>query len=167
MKQRFVFLVVFLLLFSVFLPVLSASATYNLREVDPDDQNGFPPGDNDWNGGNQAQPCRDYIIPDSNTRQLTTRELWQWDYETLGYILNEIFARYGYVFKAGGDYEEYFLQRSWYTPNASSDNQKYVYDKLTSLEWNNERLVKDVRQAMRDTNNYNTNGMNWRDVICQ
>jgi hypothetical protein len=108
---------------------------------------------------------RQYLIEDSSTRQLTESELWQWDYETLNYIYDEIMARHGYVFKSGEKYEEYFTQRPWYTKNASSDNQKYVYDKLTSLEWANYDLIKAVMQTMKDTNNFNTDGLNWRDVI--
>lgn len=110
---------------------------------------------------------REYLIEDSNRRQLTESELWQWDYETLGYIFNEIFARYGYVFNSGGEYETYFLQRPWYTPNTNTDNQKMVMDKVTRLEWANYDLIKAVRQAMRDAKNYNTGGLNWRDVIGQ
>ena len=109
--------------------------------------------------------AQQYLIEDSNTRQLTREELWQWDYETLMYIINEIMARHGYVFNSGGEYEAYFLQRPWYTPNTNSDNQTMVYDKLSTLEWYNERLAKQVRQEMRDTQNYNTGGLNWRDVI--
>ena len=37
-----------------------------------------------------------YLIADSDTRELTRDELWEWQYEALGYILNEIFARHGY-----------------------------------------------------------------------
>ncbi len=109
--------------------------------------------------------AQQYLIEDSDRRQLTEGELWRWDYETLGYILNEMFARHGYVFNAGGDYEAYFTQRPWYSRNASADNQTLVYDQLSTLEWYNERLIKTVRQAMRDAENYNTGGLNWRDVI--
>ena len=35
-----------------------------------------------------------YIIPDSDSRLLTEDELWDWQYEALGYIYNEIFARH-------------------------------------------------------------------------
>ena len=52
-----------------------------------------------------ASADRMYLIPDSNTRYLTEDELWQWDYESLGYIYNEIFARHGYVFTSGGKYD--------------------------------------------------------------
>lgn len=42
-----------------------------------------------------------YILPDSNSRELTWDEVARWDYETLGYAFNEIFARHGYVFHPG------------------------------------------------------------------
>ena len=42
-----------------------------------------------------------YLIPDSDARQLTEAELWEWDYESLGYILNEIFARHGCYYEMG------------------------------------------------------------------
>ena len=45
-----------------------------------------------------------YLIPDSNTRHLTEEELWEWDYESLGFIYHEIFARHGFIFNPGGQY---------------------------------------------------------------
>lgn len=99
-----------------------------------------------------------YLIPDSNSRQLTEAELWEWDYESLGYILNEIFARHGYNFIPGEKYDYYFSCMPWYTPNANPDNQTACYSKLSSVEWYNEHLVKEVRAAMRATKNYNPGG---------
>lgn len=81
---------------------------------------------------------RMYLIPDSNTRRLTDEELWEWDYESLGYILNEIFARHGYVFISGGKYERYFSRKPWYTPNSNSNNQLYCYPYLNNTEWYNQ-----------------------------
>jgi len=109
--------------------------------------------------------AREYIIEDSNTRRLSKTELWEWSYESLGFILNEIFARYGYVFESGGQYEAYFTRLSWYAKNANPDNQKMVYNRLSLLEWVNEALVKAVRAEMRAANNYNTGGRNYLDYI--
>lgn len=92
---------------------------------------------------------RSYLIPDSDTRRLTEAELWQWDYESLGYILNEIFARHGYNFIPGEKYDYYFRCMPWYTPNQDSNNQRACYSQLTQVEWANEHLVKEVRAAMR------------------
>ena len=89
-----------------------------------------------------------YLIPDSNTRELTEAELWEWDRESLGYIFNEIFARHGYVFKAGGQYDMWFRSMPWYTPNANPDNQTQVYPYLTNLEWNNYQTIKKVAADM-------------------
>ena len=99
-----------------------------------------------------------YLIADSNMRKLTETELWKWDYESLGYILNEIFARHGYDFIPGGQYDIYFRSLPWYTPNNSNDNNKTCYDRLNEAEWYNQDLIKQVRQYMRDTKNYNSKG---------
>ena len=99
-----------------------------------------------------------YLIPDSDSRQLTEAELWEWDYEFLGYILNEIFARHGYNFIPGEKYDYYFSCMPWYTPNENPDNQSACYSKLSSVEWYNEHLVKQVRATMRATKNYNPGG---------
>ena len=101
---------------------------------------------------------RAYLIPDSDTRKLTTTELWEWDYESLGYILNEIFARHGYNFIPGQKYDYYFSCMPWYTPNANPNNQRACYSKLTSVEWANEHLVKEVRAQMRAAGTRNESG---------
>lgn len=112
-----------------------------------------------------ALATRQYIIPDSDTRELTVEELWGWDYESLGYILNEIFARHGYNFIPGGPYDNFFSQRPWYVPNANPDNSAACYPKLSKLEWRNERLVKDVRAAMRAQHTTNRSGKHYLDYV--
>ena len=94
-----------------------------------------------------------YIISDSNTRRLTEAELWEWQYDALGYILNEIFARHGFAFDPYGRYYNYFDNQSWY-----HEDPAFTYDRLNSTEWYNERLVKDVRQTMRETAFFNPDG---------
>ena len=59
-----------------------------------------------------------------------------------------LLARYGYVFQSGGKYDQWFSMMPWYTPNASSDNQKYVYPKLSQLEWDNYHTIKKVAKDM-------------------
>ena len=99
-----------------------------------------------------------YLIHDSNTRELTEEELWQWDYESLGYIMNEIFARHGYVFEAGGKYDNYFRCMQWYTPNDNPDNTKACYPQLKVTEWNNQSVIKKVRADMRKQGTTNPRG---------
>lgn len=108
---------------------------------------------------------RQYIIPDSDTRELTYAELWEWDYESIGFIFNEIFARHGYNFIPGGKYDNYFSMLPWYTPNADANNTRACYPQLNKIEWANEALAKDVRQDMRDMDYYNPNGESYLNVI--
>ena len=86
-----------------------------------------------------------YIFPDSDHRLLTWDEVAEWDYESLGYGFNEIFARHGYDFEPGGEYEYYFKTRPWYTPNGTWNNRRDCYTQLNSVEWQNENLIKEVR----------------------
>ena len=86
-----------------------------------------------------------YILPDSNSRELTWDEVARWDYETLGYAFNEIFARHGYVFHPGEKYDNYFSCQPWYMPNRDTNNQRAVYPYLNATEWVNYELIKEVR----------------------
>ena len=63
-----------------------------------------------------------YIIPDSNTRKLTREEVWQYQYDTLLYAFNEIYARHGYKFETGSRCYNWFTQMPWYTPNESESS---------------------------------------------
>ncbi|MBQ2952236.1 MAG: YARHG domain-containing protein [Clostridia bacterium] len=93
---------------------------------------------------------RMYVLPESDQRRLTWEEVAEWDYESLGYAYNEIFARHGYCFEAGKAYDNYFRAMPWYTPNADPRNQVACYPKLTSVEWYNVELIKQVRAAKKD-----------------
>ncbi len=88
---------------------------------------------------------RMYIFPDSDTRLLTWDEVAVWDYESLGYAFNEIFARNGFDFEPGGEYEHYFRTRPWYKPNGTFNNRRDCYTRLNTIEWQNEHLIKEVR----------------------
>lgn len=57
--------------------------------------------------------------------------------ESLG--LAEIFARHGYIFKKGGEMENYFKKQSWYTPRFSNVD-KYLSD----IEKKNISTIKTV-----------------------
>ena len=100
-----------------------------------------------------------YLIPDSNTRHLTEEELWEWDYESLGFIYHEIFARHGFIFNPGGQYYYYFNSMPWYTPNThvTIETQRAYYG-CSDLEIENVHLIKKVRADMNATGNHNLNG---------
>ncbi len=88
---------------------------------------------------------RMYILPESDTRALSWDEVAEWDYESLGYAFNEIFARHGYDFIPGGEYAYYFGTKPWYHPNGTWNNQRDCYPKVSRVEWNNYDLIKEVR----------------------
>lgn len=98
---------------------------------------------------NVALADRMYVLPESDTRKLTWEEIDYWDYESLGYAFNEIFARHGYNFESGQAYDNYFRAMPWYTPNADPRNQVACYPKLNSVEWYNVDLIKQVRAAKK------------------
>ncbi len=93
---------------------------------------------------------RMYILPDSDKRPLTWDEVAEWDYESLGYAFNEIFARHGYDFIPGGEYEYYFETRPWYRANGTNNNRRDCYSKLTRVEWDNYELIKEVRATKKN-----------------
>lgn len=106
-----------------------------------------------------ASAANFYLIEDSDIRELTYEELWTWQYDALGYVFNEIFARHGYHFEAGGKYESYFKAQDWYRENEVYATNQEIYDHLmTTVEWKNERLCKEVRAEMRALGTRNENG---------
>lgn len=82
----------------------------------------------------------DYIIYDSDSRVLTREELEGYSKGELAYIRNEIFARYGYVFKEE-PYKSYFSNKSWYQPDYDIGADT---DVLNSIEKQNISLIKEM-----------------------
>ena len=88
----------------------------------------------------------EYII-DSDTRQLTEAELWDWDLESLGFMFNEIFARHGFTFDGGGKYANHFNSLKWYQAVPKVDDQT-AYNLTTQLEWLNYHTIRNVMSQM-------------------
>ena len=101
-----------------------------------------------------------YIIADSNTRALTREELWRYQYDTLMYAFNEIYARHGYRFETGSRCYNWFIQMPWYQPNANETSQNHdaSLNQCSKLEWNNANLIKEVRKEMKALGTTNPQG---------
>ena len=101
-----------------------------------------------------------YVIPDSDTRELTYEELWEYKYDTLLYAFNEIYARHGYKFETGSRCYNWFTQMPWYKANESesSTNHHEAYSQCSKIENKNVDLIKKVRADMRAKNTTNPNG---------
>ena len=102
-----------------------------------------------------------YIIPDSDQRKLTREEVWTYQYDTLLYAFNEIYARHGYKFETGSRCYNWFTQMPWYTPNASesSTNHHESYSQCSAIENYNRDLIVDVRREMRQLGTTNPGGI--------
>ncbi|HBI93259.1 MAG TPA: hypothetical protein DDY58_13045, partial [Terrisporobacter glycolicus] len=81
-----------------------------------------------------------YFIVDSDSRYLTETELSVYTNEELGFIRNEIFARYGYVFK-NHKYANYFSEKSWYTPDSTFQGNE---EDFNNYEIKNIELIKSL-----------------------
>lgn len=99
-----------------------------------------------------------YIIPDSDTRELTDYELREFQYEVLGYAYNEIFARHGYHFKEGGKYAEYFASQDWYAPSEEYDDNDDILAQLSRLEFSNANRIRKIQEEMRSAGDTNPDG---------
>lgn len=86
----------------------------------------------------------EYLIPDSNTRELTRADLEGFTKEQLRLARNEIYARHGMIF---GDEEldQYFASKSWYTPKVSIGD---FYDQvnMSLIEEGNINIIRSVEQ---------------------
>lgn len=100
-----------------------------------------------------------YIIPDSDTRELTYQELWDYSYDTLMFAFNEILARHGYKFETGSRCYNWFTQMPWYKPNMdeNSKNHHTTYAAMSKLENKNFDLIKQVRKDMKAQGTTNAN----------
>ena len=93
---------------------------------------------------------RAYLMP-SDSRKLTEAELWEWDRESLSFMFNEIFARHGFTFAAGGKFYNWFNNQPWYQAIPKVSDQE-AYNKTTKLEWENYYTIKKVIAEMEAAN---------------
>ncbi|MPQ44697.1 YARHG domain-containing protein [Clostridium tarantellae] len=85
-----------------------------------------------------------YIIPDSDIRYLNKSDLAGMSKATLALARNEIWARYGYIFKEE-PFKSYFPRQSWYYPNAYVNAS---IEQLTDIEQYNVKLIKSIEDSM-------------------
>lgn len=84
----------------------------------------------------------EYILPQSDTKELTREELLALSKEELRLARNEVFARHGMIF---GDEEldNYFRSKSWYSP-AFSVEEFYEKVEMSLVEERNVSLILEV-----------------------
>lgn len=77
--------------------------------------------------------------PQASSKRLTIEELGKLSKNQLQIMRNEIFARYGYIFKPNGKMDTYFKNIKWYRPQ-----HKEVSSFLTALEKYNIKQIQIV-----------------------
>ncbi len=70
---------------------------------------------------------------------IRTKETRAHSFDDLKIMLNEIYARYGYVFTAGGVMDQYFRKKPWYRPQYTN-----VDALITETEHGNIKLIKQL-----------------------
>jgi hypothetical protein len=83
--------------------------------------------------------------PQASLRHLKKDELQTMSKAELEIMRNEIFARYGYIFSAGGEMERYFKRQDWY-----EGQHKNVSNFLTDLEKRNIKLIKQIEKGYEE-----------------
>lgn len=86
--------------------------------------------------------------PQASEKLLTLSDIQEMDEATLKLMRNEIFARYGYIFKSE-ELKAHFASQSWYKP-VSAD----VTKQLTDIEKKNADLIKRQEQRIRTTGEF-------------
>lgn len=86
---------------------------------------------------------RDYIIPDSDSRDLTRADLEGLTQKECCLARNEIYARRGRMFMTAG-ISDYFKGKSWYEPTVSAED--FSDSSLNSFERRNIDFIADYEQ---------------------
>ncbi len=75
----------------------------------------------------------DYILP-TDTRRISSSDLDKFTYYEMDFVINEIYARHGYIFK-DSTFAEYFKSKTWYKGTTSSMSK--VEKKFSTIESDN------------------------------
>jgi hypothetical protein len=100
-----------------------------------------------WEIGRKKGAVTDFFdgkLPQASFRILDENELTSLAEPNLKIMRNEIFARYGFKFKNGGDMDNYFKKQDWY--HAQHDN---VDKFLTDLEKDNLKRIQEIEDRLR------------------
>lgn len=85
-----------------------------------------------------------YLLPDSNTRVYSESELKQLPLQVLNYARNEIFAKYGRMFKSQ-ELMDYFSSMPWYSGTISPDS--FDSNVLNPIEKQNIETMYNIEYA--------------------
>ena len=96
-----------------------------------------PPSDARPEAPRRATNLRAGRFTMTSTRPIPPSSLNTLDDDELSIMGNEIFARHGQIFVAGGAMDRHFSKQAWYKPS-----RRDVSSELSPLEWANIRLIR-------------------------
>lgn len=102
---------------------------------------------NTKNTSDAKNETKEYILPNSSKRELTTKELEKLTKEELKLARNEIYARHGRMFKSE-ELQEYFNAKSWYKGTIKPGDFKE--DVLSEIEKRNVDLIIEAEKKAED-----------------
>lgn len=79
-----------------------------------------------------------YFRPDSNSRYYTEADISRMTQGQIRYLINEIYARNGYIFE-NPDWYNYFRQKTWYNPTIAKAN--FTDAQLNAYEVANVKMI--------------------------
>ena len=105
--------------------------------------------DDEEEEGEDAAANKDYILPSSNTKLLTSADISGLSLKELNYAKNEIYARHGRKFDSK-ELREYFESKSWYEGkySAADFDNNYSAGMLSDTERKNAEFLKSAEYAM-------------------
>ena len=94
----------------------------------------------------------EYIFPNSDTEPVSESDIEALDNEQLRIAINEIYARYGYIFQTSQEMKDYFDNTDWYEPDPDMDDMTKV--PLNKIEKKNlDKMVKE-RTVRKDNGDW-------------
>lgn len=108
-----------------------------------------PKEDADKEDKNEEDKNKDYILPASNTKLLTSSDIAGLSLKELNYAKNEIYARHGRKFDSN-ELRTYFESKSWYEGkySAADFDANYSARLLSDTERKNAEFLKNAEYAM-------------------
>lgn len=124
---------------------ISVSASGSSKEADSKK----PKEDADKEDKNEEDKNKDYILPASNTKLLTSSDIAGLSLKELNYAKNEIYARHGRKFDSN-ELRTYFESKSWYEGkySAADFDANYSARLLSDTERKNAEFLKNAEYAM-------------------
>lgn len=124
---------------------ISVSASGSSKEADSKK----PKEDADKEDKNEEDKNKDYILPASNTKLLTSSDIAGLSLKELNYAKNEIYARHGRKFDSN-ELRTYFESKSWYEGkySAADFDANYSSRLLSDTERKNAEFLKNAEYAM-------------------